>query len=108
MDPFSNPAYIIFAAVSPLLIALVKQSGLSSQVNALIAFACYVVVGILGMLLSGEALTIENAVPLIAIATVVGSAAYGLIWSNLGAGDAGTMSIDDRLTAATSFIKAEG
>jgi len=101
MDPLSNPAFIIFAAVSPLLIALVKQSGLSSQVNSIIAFACYIVVGILGMLMSGESLTIENAVPLIAIATVVGSAAYGLIWSNIG----GDVSVDDRLTEATSFVK---
>lgn len=101
MDPLTNPAFIIFAAVSPLLIALVKQSGLSSQANALIALACYVVVGILGAILSGDPLTLENAVALIATATVVGSAAYGLIWSNIG----GDVSVDDRLTEATSFVK---
>jgi hypothetical protein len=101
MDPFTNPAFIIFTGVSPLLIALVKQSGLPSQANAIIALACYIVIGILGVLLSGEPLTIENAVQLITTATVVGSAAYGLIWSNLG----GDISIDERLTAATSFVK---
>ena len=101
MDPLNNTAFIIFTAISPLVISLVKQSGLSSQANALIAFACYVIVGILGAILSGEALTIENVVPLITIATVVGSAAYGLIWSNIG----GEVSIDDRLTRATSIIK---
>jgi len=102
MDPLTNPAYIIFAAISPLLIAFVKQAGLSKQANALIALACYIVIGLLGAVLSGDPLTLENAVALIATATVVGSAAYGLIWNNLG----GEVSLDDRLTAATSIIKA--
>ena len=101
MDPFSNTAFIVFAAISPLLIAFIKQSGWSIQVNALIAFACYVIVGVAGMLLSGEELTIENAVQLIAVATVVGSAAYGLIWSNIG----GETSVDERLTDVTSLVK---
>jgi len=101
MDPFSNTAFIVFAAISPLLIAFIKQSGWSTQVNALIAFACYVIVGVAGMLLSGEELTIENAVQLIAVATVVGSAAYGLIWSNIG----GETSVDERLTDVTSLVK---
>jgi hypothetical protein len=101
MDPLTNTAFIIFSGISPLLISFVKQSGLSTQANALIAFACYIVVGILGALLSGEALIIENIVPLITIATVVGSAAYGLIWSNIG----GSVSVDDRITEATSFVK---
>jgi len=101
MDPLSNPAFIIFASISPLLIAFIKQSGWSAQINALVAFACYVVVGIAGVLVSGEDLTIENAVQLIAVATVVGSAAYGLIWSNIG----GETSLDERLTESTSFVK---
>jgi len=101
MDPFNNTAFIVFAAISPLLIAFIKQSGWSTQVNALIAFACYVIVGVAGMLLSGEELTIENAVQLIAVATVVGSAAYGLIWSNIG----GETSVDERLTDVTSLVK---
>jgi hypothetical protein len=105
MDPTVNPAFVIFAAVAPLLIAFVKQSGLSRQINALIALGCYVVVGILGALLSGEPITLENAVALIATATVVGSAAYNLVWSNLGTTTEDDLSLDDRLTMATSFIK---
>lgn len=105
MDPLANPAFIIFAAVSPLLIAFVKQAGLSNQVNALIAFAGYVVVGIAGAIVSGIPLTLENAVALVTVATVVGSAAYNLIWDNIGTGDGSSPSLDDRLTAATSFIK---
>jgi O-antigen/teichoic acid export membrane protein len=102
VDPLTNPAFIIFSSLSPLLIAFVKQSGWSRQVNALIALACYVVVGILGMLLSGEALTLENAIQLIAVATVIGSAAYGLVWNNLGSEE---QSLDERITDATSVVK---
>lgn len=105
MDVSVNPGFIIFAAISPLLIAFVKQKGLPRQANAIIALLCYIVVGILGAVLSGEELVLENAVNLIAVATVVGSAAYGIVWSNLGANTDGDLSIDDRLTAATSFIK---
>ena len=105
MVPEVNPAFIIFAAISPLLIAFVKQSGLSRQINALIALGCYIVVGILGALLSGTPLILENAVALIATATVVGSAAYNLVWSNIGTTTEDDLSLDDRLTMATSFIK---
>lgn len=106
MDPLTNPAFVMFAAVSPLLIAFIKQSGFSSQVNALIALACYIVVGILGAVLSGDPLTLENAVALIATATVVGGAAYNLIWSNLMTGPEGEQpSVDERLTAVTSVFK---
>lgn len=105
MDPTTNSAFIIFAAISPLLISLVKQSGFSRQVNSLIALACYIVVGIVGALLSGQPLTIENAVELIATATVVGSAAYALVWSKIGQETEADLSLDDRLTAATSIVK---
>lgn len=105
MDPTVNPAFVIFAAVAPLLIAFIKQSGFTRQLNALIALGCYIVVGTLGALLSGEPLTVENAVALIATATVVGSAAYNLVWSNLGTVEDGDPSLDDRITMATSFIK---
>lgn len=106
MDYNTNAAFIIFASLAPLLIAFIKQSGFTPQVNALIALACYIVVGVAGVLVSGEALTVENAVNLIAIATVVGSAAYKLIWSNIGTGATGdNPSLDERLTAATSFVK---
>src|SRR5450756_596366 len=108
----TNPGFILFAAIAPLLIALIKQQAFSTQVNALIALACYVVVGILGAVTSGQALTLENAVGLIAVATVVGSAAYNLVWDNLGkvttvvGGLEGTTpSLDKRITNATSIFK---
>jgi hypothetical protein len=105
MDPTQNAAFVIFAALSPLLIAFVKQSGFSAQANALIAFGAYVVVGIAGALFSGLPLTIENAVTLVTTATIVGSAAYNLIWSNIGAAADGSGSLDERLTTATSLVK---
>lgn len=103
MDPLTNTAFIVFAAVSPLLISFIKQSGFSRQVNALIALVCYILVGILGVILSGEALTLENAVNLITVATLVGSAAYRLIWDNIGSDDG--PSLEERLTSASSFVK---
>lgn len=100
-----NPAFILFAAVSPLLIAFIKQSGFSSQINAIIALLCYIIVGAAGVIVSGEALTLENAVQLIAVATVVGTAAYNLIWSNIGVTSEGAPSLDEKLTEVTSFAK---
>jgi len=105
MDATTNPAFIIFASLSPLLIAFVKQSGFSRQVNSIIALACYILVGIAGVLVSGEELSWENAVSLIAIATVVGSASYALVWNNLGANEDGDPSLEERLTASTSLVK---
>lgn len=105
MDPTVNPAFIIFVSLSPLLIAFVKQSGWSRQTNALIALVSYVVVGIAGVILSGEPLTLENAVNVIAVTTVIGRAAYGLIWSNIGADDEGNGGLEDRLTEVTSVVR---
>ena len=105
MDVTLNPAFIIFAAIAPLLISFIKQKGWSTQINAIIAFACYVVVGVAGVVFSGEELSWQNAVNLVAVTTVVGSAAYGLIWSKLGGDEEGNGSIEDRITTATSFAK---
>lgn len=108
MDPItSNPAFILFAALCPLLIAVIKQEGFSAQVNSVIALACYVIVGILGALLSSGPFTLDNVVGLITIATLVGSAAYSLFWSQIGTGQFGVgLSIDHRIQEATSFKKA--
>ncbi len=111
MDPTQNPAFVIFAALSPLLIAFVKQSGWSRQANALVAFAGYIVVGIVGAVMSGIPLTIENAVQLVTTATVIGSVAYKLLWDNIGvtttAGVESTepLSLDEKITEATSIVK---
>jgi hypothetical protein len=106
MDPLTNPVYLAFAAIAPLLIALIKQAGFPQQANALIAFAAYILVGIGAAVVSGTPITLENVVPLITIATVVGTAAYNLVWSNLGKTTATDPGLDAKLTAATSVVKA--
>lgn len=101
MDPLTNPAFLIFSALAPMLIALVKQTGLPRQANALIAFASYIVVGIAGAFMSGEEFTAENAVTFIAVATTVGTVAYNLVWTNLGSDE----SVEARLNDVTSIVK---
>ena len=97
MDPLANPAFILFSAVSPMLIAFIKQSGWSAQINALVALVCYIVIGVAGAIVSGEELTLDNAVALIAVATAVGTVAYQLIWSNIGVGATDGPSVEERL-----------
>ena len=78
----------------------------AADMNALIAQACYVIVGIAAALLSGIDLTIANAIPLITVATLVGQAAYKIVWSNIGTGtDGEAPSLDERITTATSIVK---
>jgi ABC-type uncharacterized transport system permease subunit len=105
MDPLTNPAFLLFAFFSPLLISLLKQAGLSPQVNALIAQVAYIVIGVAAVVVSGTPITMENAVQLSLVATVVGSAAYNLVWSNLGVATAGQASLEERLVVATSLKK---
>src|SRR3954471_23792813 len=105
MDPTQNPAILLLAAVLPMLIAFVKQAGLGTQVNALIALVIYVVVGVLGALLTGGAPTLETLIPWITTVTVIGTVAYNLFWSNLGKSSSDEPSVEQKLVDATSFIK---
>lgn len=104
MEAFDNQALVIFSAVLPILIAIVKQSNLSPQANALIAFACYIVVGVAGAFVaSGGVPTTETLVDFIASVTVIGTVAYKLFWSNLGVTSENAPSVEERLTEATSI-----
>jgi len=98
-DPLTNPAYVIFAALIPILVALFKQQGLSPTYNSLIAVIIYIVVGVIGALVSGYAFTLENVVAMIMVGAAVGNAAYTLFWSQI----AGNMEL--RVMMATSLIK---
>jgi hypothetical protein len=102
-DPLTNPAYLLFASIMPIFIALVKQAGLPKSANALLALAVYVVVGGAAVLFSGEEFSLDNLVPAITTLTVVGSAAYGIFWNQIGAGDGTQPSLDTRITTATSI-----
>jgi hypothetical protein len=104
MDPTQNTALVIFAAVLPVLIALIKQSRFTAQANALIAFVIYVVVGLAGAFIATGGLpTAETAVDFIATVTVVGSVAYKLFWSNMGVTSDGAPSLEQRIQDSTSI-----
>ena len=105
MDPLTNPAYLVFAALAPMIISLVKQSGLPTQANAIIAVIGYIVVGAAGAVMSGEELSAENLVTFVTVSTVVGTAAYNLLWANLGKQTPDDVSLEHKLNDATSIIK---
>ena len=105
MDPFTNQALVIFAAVLPLLIALIKQSGWSPQANALVAFAIYIVVGVAGAWIANGVPTLETAVEWVTTVTIIGTVAYKLFWSNLGVTAPDKLSIEARVVEATSLVK---
>lgn len=103
MDPLTNPAIVLLSAVLPLLIAVIKQTNWSPQVNAMIAFAAYIIVGVIGTFIAGVTLTPETALEFIASVSLIGTVAYNLVWSNLGKTNAeGSESIEERIMAATS------
>lgn len=108
ITPEQSWVYLLFVFFTPPLVALVKQAGFSPQLNALIAQLVYVVVGGAAAIWSGLPLNVENAVPLIATASVVGTAAYTVVWNNLGKTTDASPSIDERITAATSVVRPEG
>jgi len=100
-----DPVTIIIYAFVPLIASLVKQSGFTPQVNALIAFGVYIVAGILGVIYSGVELTATTAISAIAMSTITGSVAYKLFWTNLGRTSEGDQSVEERLTEMTSIVK---
>ena len=88
----------IVAVFAPLLVSLVKQAGWSASVNGFVAVACYLLFGGIAVVVSGQALTIDNFVPLAAIFTTVGTAAYYAYWQHTG--------LEAALTTSTSVVKA--
>jgi len=101
-DPLTNPIIILFSALLPLGISFVKQAGWTSSVNSLIALLCYIVVGIVAAIVSGEELSLENALAFITAVTVYGTVAYNLFWANFGPNGE---SFEGRLEEVTSFVK---
>ncbi len=74
----------VVAVFVPLLVSVLKRDGFSQTANALIAVAVYAVVGVLSVLVSGQALTLDNVEPAIAIFVTGGTIAYQLFWKNWG------------------------
>ena len=86
----------VIAVFVPLLIALLKQTGFPNSYNAVIAVVVYVLFGVLGVAVSGQAIDVNNLVPTIGIFTTVGTAAYFAFWRNVG---------EPQLTERTSAVK---
>ena len=105
LDPAQGAAFLIAALILPVVIALVKQAGFSSQVNSLIALACYAVFAVVGVLVSNIPLTAENLIPLTIAAALAGRLAYSMVWSQIGSDADGNGSIDERITTKTSLVK---
>lgn len=105
LDPTQGVALLLFALIAPLLISFVKQAGFTRQQNALVALACYIAFGVIGVIFSGIEMTAQNLVPIIIVMTLTGRAAYSMFWSLVGGDGEGNGSIDDRITQATSLVK---
>jgi len=105
LDPQQGAAFLLIALILPVVIALVKQSGFSTQVNSIIALIVYAAFAAVGILVSGIELKYENLVPLAIAAALAGRLAYGMFWSKIGASPDGTNGLDARITAKTSVIK---
>lgn len=74
----------VVAIFVPLLVSVVKRDAFSATANALIAVVVYVVVGGLSVLVAGQAFTLDNLTPAIAIFVGGGTIAYTLFWKNWG------------------------
>jgi hypothetical protein len=74
----------VVAIFVPLLVSVLKRDGFSNTVNAMIAVAVYVVVGALSVLVAGQAFTLDNVAPAVAIFVSGGTIAYELFWKNWG------------------------
>lgn len=97
----------IIAFFVPVLVSLVKQARFSTQVNAFIALVVYIVAGIAYVVVTAgpEGFTVDSIIASVTVATVVGTAAYNLFWSNLGVSEEGDTSVEERLMTATSLLK---
>lgn len=68
----------------PLLVSVVKREAFPQYVNAAIAIVVYAVVGLLAVLISGQAFDLNNIAPTVAIFVGEGTIAYQLWWKNWG------------------------
>lgn len=106
IDPTTLGVWPVIAFFIPLLVSLVKQAGWTTQMNAAVAFLVYLVAGAAYVIVTAgpAGFTLESIVAAMTVATVVGTAAYNLFWSNLGVRHEGDPSLEERLTAATSIV----
>ncbi len=75
----------VVAIFVPLLVGFIKQAKLPDLYNAIIAIVVYVAVGVLAVLVSGQAFTLDNIIPALTIFVGGGTVAYQLFWKNFEA-----------------------
>jgi hypothetical protein len=107
MDITTLGLWPIIAFFIPILVSLVKQAGFSTQVNATIALVVYVVAGVAYVVVTAgpDGFTADSVIGAVTVATLVGTAAYNLFWSNLGKSTSDSTNLEESLTQATSFIR---
>lgn len=92
-----DPALVLLGLFMPPIVAIIKQSGFTNQVNSAIALIVYLVATVLWLWVRGEPITFASYTANAATLTVVGLTAYKMFWNGLG--------IDPPLTVATSIKK---
>ena len=80
----STTVALIVSAFMPVLVSFLKRLHYDATLNAVIAMLVYAVAGTLYVLVSGQAVDVNNLVPTIAIFTTGGTVAYQLFWKNWG------------------------
>ena len=83
----------VAAVFIPLLVSVLKRQGFPNTLNAAIAIGVYVIVGVLSVLVAGQAFTLDNIAPAVTIFVAGGTVAYSLFWKNWG---------DPQITAAVN------
>jgi Na+/glutamate symporter len=92
----ATAAAAIVALFAPLIVSILKQTGLPSSVNGFIAIVVYIVFGVGACVTSGQPLDLNNITPFVTIFVTVGTAAYMAFWRNTG--------LETALTTSTSVI----
>lgn len=117
MDPVTvDPALAFLGIFMPAVVAFVKQSGFSKQVNSVIALAVYLLATVLYMNFRGLPLTLDSFSANAAVLTTIGLTAYKMFWDAVGpsGGDTSTQgaggrgSLDAIITDSTSLSKFKG
>lgn len=75
---------VLVAFFAPLLIALFKQAGWPTWVNAVIACVIYVIFGLGAVVMAGDTFDINNIVPSVTLFVTIGTVAYNAFWKNVG------------------------
>ena len=107
-----DPTLALLGLVMPPIVALIKQSGFSKQVNSIIALVVYAAATLLYMNFHGIPIDLNSFATNATVLTVVGLTAYKMFWSAIGGGGDGTPegadgstggSLDAKITDVTSL-----